>query len=185
MNHNKNEISLKYILEVTDRLSATPTATVNLGLVEGWMKSDDLEVLCATVGFLLDEKFGMQVQPPPSYWDVTDFFLMVWKRVISENNIKSDRIPSRYDVATQLGQYFESRWLAGDKIRDVPKIRETIEQFYMSGDTEVRTCLETATIEHLMEKRDIREYLNDWKQHPIMKHAFANCLEWALAHERD
>ena len=51
---------------------------------------------------------------------------------------------------------------------------------YIEGDETLRSCLVTATPEHLFEQKEIREFFSDWKQHPVLAVAHKEASEWYL-----
>ena len=51
----------------------------------------------------------------------------------------------------------------------MPSLQETI-----------RTCIVTATLEHLFEHKDIREFFSDWKKDPVLAIAHKEASVWYL-----
>jgi hypothetical protein len=50
----------------------------------------------------------------------------------------------------------------------------------MAGDSEIRTCIVQATLEHLFENREVAEYSSDWKEHPVLSTAYREAMEWSI-----
>jgi hypothetical protein len=49
---------------------------------------------------------------------------------------------------------------------------------YRRGSEDVRTCIVTATLEHLLEQGAFRKFFADWVKDPILRKAYEEALEW-------
>jgi hypothetical protein len=49
---------------------------------------------------------------------------------------------------------------------------------YRNGDADLRTCLVTATFEHLFEQRGMPKYFADWKNDPVLAEAYTQAMDW-------
>jgi hypothetical protein len=50
----------------------------------------------------------------------------------------------------------------------VKELKDWLGRLYAEGDESIRTCIITATLEHLFEQKDIRESFPDWKKDPVL-----------------
>jgi len=51
-------------------------------------------------------------------------------------------------------------------------------RLYIAGDAEIRTCIVQATLEHLFEQKQIREFFSDWQDNEILAVAHQEASEW-------
>jgi hypothetical protein len=76
---------------------------------------------------------------------------------------------------------FASLWRDSAVPREILKeLKDWLGRLYAEGDETLRTCIVTATLEHLFEQKDIREFFSDWKQHPVLTMAHKQGSEWYL-----
>jgi hypothetical protein len=66
---------------------------------------------------------------------------------------------------------------------DIPKSilddwKQWLADLYKRGSDEVRTCIVTATLEHLLEKGVFRKFFGDWVKDPVLRKAYEDALEW-------
>jgi hypothetical protein len=54
----------------------------------------------------------------------------------------------------------------------VKELKVWLGRLYAEGDESMRGCIITATLKHLSEQKDIREFFSDWKKDPVL--AIAN-----------
>ena len=60
------------------------------------------------------------------------------------------------------------------------ELKEWLGRLYDEGDENLRTCIVTATFEHLFEQKDIRDFFSDWKKRPVLATAHKEASEWYL-----
>ena len=76
---------------------------------------------------------------------------------------------SRYSAGSTLMNIFASFWTDSAVPREIVKeLKDWLGRLYAEGDEKLRTCIVTATLEHLFEQKDIREFFVDWKKHPLL-----------------
>jgi hypothetical protein len=65
--------------------------------------------------------------------------------------------------------------------REVLKeLRNWLGQLYREGDKGVRTCIVNATLEHLFEQEEIRNFFSNWKNDDVLAVAHREASDWYL-----
>jgi hypothetical protein len=86
---------------------------------------------------------------------------------------------SRHSAGTTLVNVFASLWKDSSVPREVLKELKTwLGRLYAEGDEGIRTCIVTATLEHLFEQQDIREFFSDWRNDPVLTIAHKEASKW-------
>lgn len=49
---------------------------------------------------------------------------------------------------------------------------------YKEGDSEIRTCVVQATLEHLFENEQMRNLFSDWRNDEVLAVAYEEASEW-------
>jgi hypothetical protein len=144
-----------------------------------WTQSDDIDVLGAAYAFVTDGRHYGRINPPLLFGDYYPFLLKYFARCLREDPA-GDWADSRYLAGHGLVGWFRQFW-------DDPKVPRTslenIKQWlaglYREGDQALRTCIVTAILEHLFERRDIAKYFRDWKNDSVLKVAYDEAQEWS------
>jgi hypothetical protein len=173
MNETLQEIINK-LWVAPDNAEWTPkTDAVRLDDVRRWSKSDDIEVLGFTSALVHDARF--RIEPPLMPNEYKGFVTHYYERCLKEDP-KGEWADSRYSAGTTLVNIFGSLWRDSAVPRDIVReLKDWLGRLYAEGDQSLRTCIVTATLEHLFEQKDIREFFSDWKKEPV----------WAVAHQED
>lgn len=88
------------------------------------------------------------------------------------------------DLASLADDQVLAGWIASQwKDKNVHKValaewKDWLADMYRHGDADLRTCLVTATLEHLFEQRGMSKYFADWKADPTLAEAYAQATEW-------
>jgi hypothetical protein len=59
---------------------------------------------------------------------------------------------------------------------------EAVSAAYLAGDNEVRECIETGFLEHVLEVEGLQPYFAHWANDPILAPAHARALAFGNAH---
>ena len=106
--------------------------------------------------------------------------MQYYERCLKEDP-KSKWADSRYSAGATLVNVFASLWRDSSVPREVVKDLKTWPgRLYAAGDESLRTCIVTATLEHLFEQKDIREFFSDWKKEPVLAIAHKEACAWYL-----
>jgi len=170
--------------EIISRLWTTPenaewipkTNVLPLNDVQRWMASEDIEVLGFVNAMLHDRRF--RIEPPIQLFEYTNFIKHYFERCLHENP-DGEWSDSRYSVGMTMVSIFASLWRDPSVPRPVlTDLKTWLGSLYTSGDQEIRTCLVTATLEHLFEQEEIRNFFLDWQQDEVLKMAHEEASEW-------
>jgi hypothetical protein len=170
--------------EIIDRLWIAPdnaewtpkTDTVSLSDICQWFKSDDIEVLGFTSALIDDARF--RIEPPLTPTEYEAFATHYYERCLKEDP-KSDWADSRYSAGSTLVNVFANLWRDSLVPREVLEdLKGWLGRLYAEGDESLRTCIVTATLEHLFEQKDMREFFSDWKKDPVLAIAHKEACLW-------
>lgn len=155
-----------------------PTTPIPREKVLRWMQSDDIEALGAVYALMADQRHHQRVDPPVLLSDSHLFLMRYYERCFLENP-DGRWSSSRYEAGWDVVNWFASLW----DDRDVPRellheLKQWLAKLYKNGDEALRTCLVTATLEHLFERREIAKYFEDWKKDLLLKQAYEDALLW-------
>jgi hypothetical protein len=176
---NKDLGKIIYFLWITDpgpdgwRPKVT---SVPLDELHGWMKSEDIEVLGHTYLILNDSRF--HVYPPLSRDEYNIFAMHYFGRCLRENP-DGEWSDNRYSAGWDIVRWFVQLWDDAEVSRSLlVEIKQWLERLYREGDETLRKCLVTATVEHLFERKEIRDFFTDWENDPELKAAHAEGMQW-------
>src|SRR6266436_861072 len=170
--------------EIISRLWTTPehaewipkTDVVALSDAQKWMASSDIEILGFTHALLSGRRF--RIEPPISISEYIEFSKRYYERCLKENP-DGDWSDSRYSAGADVGNIFASLWRDSSVPRPVLEdLKMWLARLYREGDTEIRTCVVQATLEHLFEQKQIREFFADWLNDEVLAVAHAEASEW-------
>ena len=146
--------------------------------VRRWMESRDVEALGALFTLLMNRSHYMRIDPPLSFDEYQSFVMNYYKRCIRENP-DGEWADTRYSAGWSLVNWFKGLWYDSEVPRSaLEQLKVWMAEMYLDGDEDVRTCLVTATLEHLFEERDIARYFADWRNDEELKKALDEALEW-------
>ncbi len=170
--------------EIIDKLWIAPkhaewtpkTDVVSLSDVREWAKSSDIEILGFTHGLIHNGRF--RIEPALSLTEYKEFVKHYFERCLREDP-QGEWSDSRYSAGGGLVNIFAGLWRDSSVPRAVLKeLKNWLGDLYKAGDAEIRTCLVTATLEHLFEQKDIRLFFSDWKDDEVLAVAHREASEW-------
>jgi len=133
------------------------TDVVPLSDLRRWLKSDDIEI----VGFahsLIDD-YRFRIEPALTVNEYKDFLKHYFERCLREDP-QGEWSDDRYSAGREMVNIFASLWRDSSVPREVLKeLKVWLGDPYKEGDEKIRKCLVNATLEHLFERKDIREFL--------------------------
>jgi len=142
------------------------------------MENGDIEVLGVVYAFVTDSRRNKIIEPPLEFDDYYRFITRYFERCFREDP-KGKWADSRYSAGHDLVNWFASLW-DDDKVprTAISNLKAWLAKLYIDGDTDLRNCIVTATLEHLFEQQKIRRYFADWEGHPVLGVAFSEAMEW-------
>lgn len=173
-NQPSNQISLKDIYDYFENNREVYDGL----LIRKWLKSNKIELLSALSSLLREKKYYLKIKPPLTFLDyynlVIDYFSLCFEKDHSD-----PCIDSRYSAGRDLIYWFMNFW--NDK--KIPRkylkhMKDWIAEIYKNGDKELKECLITATLEHLFEDTEIREFFSDWQEDPELNEAYESAKQW-------
>lgn len=141
-----------------------------------WMANQDIEVLAFTYHLLGDHR--LRVEPELSLDEYLKFVRHYYERRFIENP-DGEWSDSRYSAGWDLVNVLAFHW-------DNPQVPKSVTEdwkrwladIYKKGSQELRTCIVTATLEHLFEQGVFRKFFADWMKDPILRKPYQQALEW-------
>lgn len=170
--------------EIINRFWATPenaewvpkTDVIPLADIQRWMVSSDIEILGFASSMLSDGRF--RIEPAVSPGEYVGFVRHYLGRCLKEdpNGEWSD---SRYSAGYDLVNIFAALWRDASVPRsELKDLKEWLAGLYKAGDADLRKCLIQASLEHLFEQKEIRQFFSDWRQDALLGAAYAEACEW-------
>jgi hypothetical protein len=125
---------------------------------------------------LIDRRF--RVQPPISIAEYVEFTKSYYGRCFRENP-DGDWSSSRFMAGTELVNISVRLWKDASVPRPVLEdLKGWLEKLYRERDQAIRTCVIQATLEHLFEQEQIREFFSDWQKDGELALAHSEASEW-------
>ena len=161
---------------ITAELTGESGAPIARDRVLEWMRTDDIECMGAVYS-LISDHFD-RIDPPLQFDEYHPFVLAYFQRCLSQNP-QSEWADTRYGAGANIISWFVWSWRDPDqRMTTVPALKAWLADLYLAGDSDVRTCLVQATLEHLFENRDVADYFSDWKDRPGLATAYREAMEW-------
>lgn len=146
--------------------------------LEQLMRSGNIEVLGVVYDFISDPKHRPLIEPRLEFRDYHRFITAYFGRCFREDP-KSRWACSRYSAGWDLVNWFVSFWNDETVPRSaISELKEWLATLYREGDANLRTCLETATLEHLFEHKTIQKFFTDWERDPVLGTAYSAAAAW-------
>jgi hypothetical protein len=160
-----------------ERAEWTPrTDVVALSDVQRWISSSDIEILGFTYALLSDQRF--RIEPPILLDDYVKFVKHYYERCFRENPDR-EWSDSRFSAGTDLVGVFADLWRDSSVPRSVlDDLKAWLGRLYKEGDPDLRISIVQATLEHLFEQEQIREFFSDWRDDETLAVAHEEASEW-------
>lgn len=144
-----------------------------------WMSSHDQEALGALYHSITDGRFSSRIEPALSSDAYHSFARAYFGRCLREDP-NGKWTNSRYSAGWDLVGWIAGLWKDRNaQDAALAEWKRWLAELYRQGDAELRTCLVTATLEHLFELPGMPNYFADWKADPSLADAHAQAMEWA------
>jgi hypothetical protein len=172
--------------ELIDKLWISPehaewtpkTDVVTLCDVREWARNSDIEILGFTHSLIHDGRF--RIEPALPLNEYKDFVKHYFERCLREDP-QGEWSDDRYLAGGEMVNIFASLWRDSSVPREVLKeLKVWLGDLYKEGDEKIRTCIVQATLEHLFEQKDIREFFSDWKNDKMLAVAHKDACDWYL-----
>jgi hypothetical protein len=154
------------------------TSVVPLNEVQLWMTSDDIEVLGFVDSVIHEHRF--RIEPPLPTGEYVKWVKHYCGRCFRENP-DGEWSDSSYSAGSELVRIFIVLWdneaVPRSALQD---LKNWIAETYKSGDQRLRTCIVHATLEHLFERKPIRQYFSDWQSDAELVRAYREASLWDI-----
>ncbi len=132
------------------------TDVIPLDDLRHWTRSEDLEVLGFVMAMIDDGRF--RIEPPLTPGEFRDFVVRYYGRCFKENP-QGEWADSNYSAGHDVANVFGSLWRDHRVSRNILRdLRDWLATLFVERDERLRKCLVTATLEHLFEQKDIRQF---------------------------
>jgi len=160
-----------------ERAAWTPkTDVVALSDVQRWMVSSDIEILGFTHHLVNNRRF--RIEPPIALPQYVEFTKRYCERCLRENP-EGEWSDSRYSAGGDLVNIFASLWRDSSVPRTIlDDLKVWLGHLYKEANSEIRTCVVHATLEHLFEQKQIRKFFSDWQKDDGLAVAYEEASEW-------
>jgi hypothetical protein len=165
--------------QITRELEAdlNETREIPAALVQTWMKSPEPDIRGATYALLYSAHVN-RVKPPIPFDDRFQFFLDYYSWCLRVDPPPFGWANTRYSAGWDLVGWFCLLWDEGISKKYFEKIKSRLEEIYKQGDAELKKAVEHAIMEHLFERKNIRQFFSSWKDDPGLKPAFDEAMLW-------
>jgi hypothetical protein len=151
--------------------------SVPLDDVRRWMVSEDLEVLGFAEATINDRRF--RIEPPLSQDEYLNFRKRYLARCFIENP-DGEWSDSRYSAGWDLVRLILHLWDADSSQPALVDFKNWLARLYKQGDKTLQTCIVHATLEHVFERKPLRNFFSDWKRDPELAKAYEEACLWDL-----
>jgi hypothetical protein len=160
-----------------ERAEWTPKAdVVACSDVQRWMASTDIEILGFTYALLSDRR--IRIEPSVPLDDYVRFVKLYYERCFRENP-DGEWSDSSHSAGMGFVNLFAHLWRDMSVPRSVlDDLKVWLGRLYKEGDPDIRICIVQATLEHLFEQEQLREFFSDWKDDKILAVAHEEASEW-------
>ncbi len=173
---NSNPQLNEVLTAMEDISQASSPRKISYDKIKTWMKADDIEILGAVVYFITDRRYYPYIEPPLAFSDYHGFMLNYYRRCFIENP-RGEWSDSRYSAGRSLVSWFKGLWDDPEAPRSaLSELREFMGELYKQEDEDVRDCLITATLEHLLSNRKIAKFFSVWIKDPVLDKAYQEAL---------
>lgn len=176
MSESLQEIINKLWIAPEDAVWTPKTDVVAVSDVQRWISSSDIEILGFTYALLSDRRF--RIEPPIPLDDYVKFVKHYYERCFRENP-DGEWSDSSHSAGTDLVNLFAHLWRDTSVPRSVlDDLKMWLARLYKEGDPAIRNCIVQATLEHLFEQEQIREFFSDWQGDEVLAVAHEEASEW-------
>lgn len=145
--------------------------------LERWVSSDDIQVMGAVYSLLSNPRQVARIHPPLQLVEVGVFLQRYFERCIRDNP-ESEWADSRYSAGWDVTGLFTNWWNDSRVPREyLSAWKAWLMNLYLDGTAEMRECIETATLEHILEVQGTKAFFADWLKDPVLAAAYRRSAE--------
>jgi hypothetical protein len=152
--------------------------------VRRWMRVTDPEVRGAIHTLLRDSAVHQRITPPLCFDEVFDWILQYYEWCLRTDPrgecYDTQWVDTRWDAAFELIPWFIWWWDEGIDRSYLERVKAMLAELYISGSHDLREAIAVGLLEHLFERKPIREFFAAWKDDPQLRPAYEAASAWAL-----
>jgi hypothetical protein len=157
-----------------DREGPIPKADVVAGI-----RSDDTEFAGAIYDIVTIDKLSTRIDPPLTDVELESLVTEYFERCILTDP-KGERTLTRYGAAWEAQDCILQTWESeGGSSESFTRWKKWMEKLYRAGDEGIKRAIVDGILEHLFEKKGLRQSFADWKADSELKTAYDEAQLWA------
>jgi len=157
-----------------DREGLIPKADVLAGV-----RGDDTELAGAIYDIVTTEKLRKRIEPPLTDKELDYLITEYFERCIL-NDPKGEWALTRYSAAWEAQDCILGAWESeGGGSESFTRWKKWMEKLYRAGDEGIKRAIVDGILEHLFEKKGLRQSFADWKADSELKTAYDEAQLWA------
>jgi hypothetical protein len=162
------------IAEDEEREGSIPKADI-LGGISG----DDTELAGAIYDIVTTDKLRKRIEPPLADEELENLLMPYFERCILSDP-KGERTVTRYGAAWEAQECILNSWESeGGSSESFLRWKKWMEKLYRAGDEKIKRAIVDGILEHLFEKKGLRQSFADWKADSELKTAYDEAQLWA------
>lgn len=162
------------IAEDEEREGAIPKADIVTGI-----RSDDAELAGAVYDIVTTDKLRKRIEPPLADEELENLLIPYFERCILTDP-QGERTLTRYGAAWEAQDCILDTWESeGGSSESFVKWKKWMEKLYRAGDEKIKRAIVDGILEHLFEKKGLRQSFADWKADSELKTAYDEAQLWA------
>lgn len=162
------------IAQGEDQEGAIPKADIVAGI-----RSDDTELAGAIYDIVTTDKLRKRIEPPLTDEELDNLITEYFERCILTDP-KGERTLTRYGAAWEVQDCILDAWESeGGSSGSFVKWKKWMEKLYRAGDEKIKRAIVDGILEHLFEKKGLRQSFADWKADSELKTAYDEAQLWA------
>jgi hypothetical protein len=162
------------IAQGEERKESIPKADILTGI-----SSDDTELAGAIYDIVTIDKLRKRIEPPLTDQELNDLITEYFERCILIDP-KGERTLTRYGAAWEAQDCILETWESeGGNSESFVRWKKWMEKLYRAGDEKIKRAIVDGILEHLFEKKGVRQSFADWKADSALKTAYDEAQLWA------
>ena len=159
------------IEQAMEACTAGRSLQIPASVVRKWMGSYDNETLGAVYAFLSKERYCSCIRPPLSRDEVHSFLLRYYGKCMS-GDFRGEWIHGRYEAGWEFAGFLRHACsLLPESEYVVKQSVQMLAELYLAGGEDVRQCIVTAILEHLLNDKNVRPAFGSWKRNAVLHEA--------------
>jgi hypothetical protein len=157
-----------------DREGPIPKADIVAGI-----RGDNTELAGAIYDIVTTDKLRKRVEPALTEMEFNDLIIEYFERCILTEH-KGEWTLTRYSAAWEAQSCILDVWeTEGGSSISFMRWKKWLAKLYRNGDEGIKRAVVDGILEHLFEKKGLRELFGDWSADPQLKTAYDEAQLWA------